>query len=396
MNRITIIAFTHKNVEINTIGKLHIDATELKNRLSHLKISLGLTELMYLSTCNRVEFVITHQTTINTSFLTKFFTAFNPEWLNNDISWAAKTAQVFNGIEAVEHLFNVAASLDSLVVGEREIITQVRNAYDECHKIGITGDTIRLLIKKTIEAAKEIYTHTQIAAKPVSIVSLAYRKLRELNIKADAKFLIIGTGITNTTMTKYLSKYDFKNFSFFNRTYGSAEKLAKEVNGTAYPLSELKNHNTAFDVLITCTGASEFIVSKEIYAALIKNDTSEKIVIDLAIPNDFDPEILNNNKVQLISINSLQAIAKENLNERQQEIEACNAIINRNLLEFKHLIKTRKVEQLMQTVPKKIKEIEQLDEQAKDTLNKVLGYIEKKYISLPMKMAKEILTQELE
>ena len=103
-------------------------------------------------------------------------------------------AEVFVGEEAVEHILKVASSLESLVVGEREIITQVRKAYDFCNLLGLTGDFTRLLIKQTVETAKEIYTTTDIAKNPVSIVSLAYRQLRALGIKKEARILFIGSG----------------------------------------------------------------------------------------------------------------------------------------------------------------------------------------------------------
>ncbi len=406
VNKIKIIAFTHKNTDINDIGKLHIEESALQSRLQTLKQALKLDELLYLSTCNRVEFMLSNNNKINNSFLINFFTAFNSEWSAIEINWAVKNAQVFEGDEALRHLFNVASSIDSLVVGEREIITQVRNAYDKCSELNLTGDIIRLAIKRTIETAKDVYTNTNIARNPVSVVSLAYRKLRELNVKQDARFLIIGSGVTNTTMAKYLKKHQFSNFAVFNRTLENAQKLAQELNGKAYLLSELKNYKEGFDIIVTCTGSSESIITPEIYKSIIGDDKSKKVVIDLAIPNDLDAEILNNYDVNLIAINNLQEIAKENLQAREQELQACNIIIEKNIEEFKQVLKTRKIEMAMSEVPKKMKEIRvtanevfakellNLDSESKEVLDKILSYMEKKYISVPMKMAKEILIED--
>ncbi len=407
MNKIKIIAFTYKITDLNEIGKLHIEESALESRLHFLKQNSGLDELLYLSTCNRVEFIISNKESINKTFLTKFFTAFNPSWAPSEINWAIENAQVFEDDAAFRHLFNVASSIDSLVVGEREIITQVRNSYEKCSALNLTGDLIRLAIKRTIETAKDVYTHTNIARNPVSVVSLAYRKLRELNIKSDARFLIIGSGVTNTTMAKYLKKHEFTNFTIFNRTLANAEKLAEELNGKSYLLSELINYKEGFDIIVTCTGSSEIIVTPEIYKSLIGDDKSKKVVIDLAIPNDLDAEILNNYDVNLIAINHLQEVAKENLLAREQEMQACNIIIERNIIEFKLILKTRKVELAMSQVPKKMKEIREtanevfakellsLDSQSKEVLDKILSYMEKKYISVPMKMAKEILIEDI-
>jgi glutamyl-tRNA reductase len=403
VDKIKIIAFTHKTTDVNDIGKLHIDDASLQVRLQSLKQAANVEELLYLSTCNRVEFVIVNNEPCSNPFLKKFFSAFDATWKYEDISWAINNAQIFEGAAAMNHLFSVASSIDSLVVGEREIITQVRSAYEKCKQLNLTGDLIRLAIKKTIEVAKEVYTHTSIALNPVSVVSLAYRKLRALNIKESARFLIIGSGVTNSTMAKYLKKHRFANFTVFNRTLVNAQKLAKELNGEAFPLNELKNYNKGFDVIITCTGATESIITLDIYKSLVAEDTTRKVVIDLAIPNDLDAAILNNYDVNLIAINNLQEIAKENLIAREQEMKACEQIIEKNIVDFKNLVKARKLELAMSEVPKKVKEIREaanevfakellnMDESSKEVLNNIISYMEKKYISVPMKMAREIL-----
>ena len=407
MNSFKIIAVTHKHFDIADIGKFHIDEKEWGNRLSGLKSAMGIDELMFLSTCNRIEFLLNTSQGIDKDFVKKFILSVYPEIKKEDAEKTFSSALVFEGEEALKHLFHVASSLDSLVVGEREIITQVRSSYELCKKLDLTGDLIRIVVQKTIECAKSVYTHTNISRNPVSVVSLAFRKLRDLNVKLDAKFLIVGSGVTNTSMAKYLKKHGFTNFSVFNRTLANAEKLANELNGKAFPLSELKNYKGGFDVIVTCTGSSEAIITKEIYSSLVGNDKSKKVVIDLAVPNDLDEEILNNYDVNLIAVNNLQEIAKKNLLEREKELSSCEKIIDQNVEEFRKDLKERKVELAMSNVPKKVKEIretavnevfardiEKLDEQSKETLDKVIAYLEKKYISVPMKMAREVMMEK--
>lgn len=407
LNNFKIIAFTHKTTDINDIGNFHIDEKDLAERLNFLKASVNAQELLYLSTCNRVEFLLSVAESLDKTFLNKFFTAFDSSWTENEINWSVENAQVYEGENALRHLFSVASSIDSLVVGEREIITQVRNAYEKCNQLNLTGDLIRLVIKRTIEVGKDVYTHTNIARNPVSVVSLAYRKLRSLNAKLDARFLIIGSGVTNTNMAKYLKKHKFTNFTIFNRTLANAETLAAELNGKAFPLSALENYTDGFDIIVTCTGAAESVITPAIYKKLVGNDKSKKIVIDLAIPNDLDAEILNNYDVNLIAINNLQEVAKENMQAREQELEACKIIIENNIQEFEQILRTRKVELAMSEVPKKVKEIREvalnevfakellsMDAGSKEVLDKILQYMEKKYISVPMKMAKDILTNQ--
>ena len=406
MNNFKIIAFTHKTSDVNDIGKLHVEDHLASQKLDLVKAVMNIDEMLYLSTCNRVEFMITVEQEVDDVFLESFFKAFNEEWNAEYIDWVLKNAQVFEGENALRHLFNVASSIDSLVVGEREIITQVRNAYERCNEYGLTGDLIRLVVKKTIETAKEIYTETNIALNPVSVVSLAYRKLRSLNVKKDSRFIIIGSGVTNTTMAQYLKKHKFANFTIFNRTLANAQKLADELNGKAFPLSELNDFKEGFDIILTCTGSAQPIITPELYKNLVGNDTSKKVVIDLAIPNDLDAEILNNYDVNLIAVNNLQEIAKENLKAREQELDTCKVIIEANVYEFRQILKTRKVERAMSEVPKKVKEIREtanevfakelsaLNPESKEVLDKIISYMEKKYISVPMKMAKDILIED--
>lgn len=398
------IAFTHKTTELKDIGKLHIEDDDLEERLSHLKSELQLDELLYLSTCNRVEFTMVTEQEMDEDFRKRFFAAFNPSWKTNEIEWAANHSRTFEAEKSLRHLYYVASSVDSLVVGEREIIKQVREAYEKCQKIGITGDRFKLLIRSTIETAKQVYTQTQIAQNPVSVVSLAYRKMRDAEFDHAPRILIIGAGQTNQTMGQYLRKAPFEKVTVFNRTLAKAEGLAKDLNGTARTLNELPDFNESFDIIISCTGASQPIISNRTYRQLIGNDLSQKTVVDLAIPSDFEQEVIRKNNINYIGIESLKEEARKNLERRQKELEVCKRLIDDRINEFEHLLRERTVEISMREIPKVVKEIrerattqvfnkemEELDPKSREVLEKMMDYMEKKYISVPMKMAKEIM-----
>lgn len=398
------IAFTHKTTELKDIGKLHIDDDELEGRLSHLKSSLNLDELLYVSTCNRVEFMMVSNQELDEPFRKKFFQAFNPKWNESEIEWAANHSRTFEAEKALRHLYYVSSSIDSLVVGEREIITQVREAYEKCNELKLTGDRFRLLVRSAIETAKLVYTQTQIAQNPVSVVSLAYRKMREVEIDHPPKILIIGAGQTNQTMGQYLKKAPFEKVTVFNRTKEKAESLAEVLHGEGRTLDELQHFNEPFDILISCTGASQPIVSNRIYRQLIGDDLSEKVVVDLAIPSDFEQEVIRKNNIHYIGIESLKEQARKNLEQRQKELEVCKRLIDDKINEFEHLLRERKIEISMREIPQVVKEIrdravtqvfskdlEELDPKSRAVLEKMMEYMEKKYISVPMKMAKEIM-----
>jgi glutamyl-tRNA reductase len=403
MNSLYLISFNHRSVDINHIGRFHLEDERRDAVLSQIKEECGIQELMYLSTCNRVEFTLVYEGYPDEVFLSRFFEIFF-EGNNDEINFALDNHSLYHGDAALRHLFEVASSLDSLVVGEREIITQVRNAFERSAAAGLTGDTIRVVVKKTIETAKAVYTETDIARNPISVVSLAYRKLRALNVPLDASFIIVGSGVTNTAMARYLRKHGFTNFVVFNRTVANAASLAQEINAPYFALNELAQYDKGFDVIVTCTGAKGIVITKELYRTLVGEDKNRKVVIDLAIPNDLDPEIISEWDINVIAVNNLQEVAKENLKEREKSLEACRNIIENNILDFRQLYRQRQVELAMQEVPKKVKEIretaygavfakeiEQMDPASREILDKVMNYVEKKYISVPMKMAREIL-----
>ncbi|MBL0046904.1 MAG: glutamyl-tRNA reductase [Bacteroidetes bacterium] len=313
MNAFKIIAFTHKTADLKNIGDLHIDDVLQQERLSNLKHNSNLQELLFLSTCNRVEFLFSTSEAITEEFTISFIQAAYPHFSITEVSQLAAGCLKFEGKEAMRHLLQVASSIDSLVVGEREIITQVRNAYDKSLGMNLTGDLLRLVIKRAIETAKQVYTETQIAHKPVSIVSLAYRKLKDLNVRLDARFVIIGAGQTNQLMAKFLKKHGFTNFVVFNRTLANGEKLAMDLNGKAYSLTELTHYSGGFDVILTCTASAEHIIDSAIYTTLARGEKGKKIIIDLSIPTDIEPSVISDNKPYYIDITALQAMASENL-----------------------------------------------------------------------------------
>lgn len=406
MEYLKIIAFTHKQIDLKSLGKLVICEQTLDDRLRNIQSQLGVKEIFYVGTCNRVEFVFTSPDNLDKDFILRFLTVLDmglpPQYMEQFI----KNVSVYEQVDAFNHLLRTSCSLESLVVGEKEILAQIRKAYEACRVAGFTGDYMRMIMNRVVKTAKEVYTHTNISKNPVSIVSLAYRKLRDLKMCGNSRLLIIGAGETNKNIAQYLKKHKYSNFSVFNRTLENAEVLAKDLNGTAYPLSELENYNQGFDVIITCTGATEPIVTEEIYKKLLNGETGKKVVVDLAIPNDTAAEVVKNFPIHYIEVESLKEIARKNIQERYDELVNAEHIIEENIKDFELVLRQRKIEIAMSCVPEKIKEIKHtaingifadeinnLDENSRLVLEKVMNYMEKKYISVPMVMAKEILVK---
>jgi glutamyl-tRNA reductase len=409
LKNLKVIAFTHKHVDLKDLGNLVICNEELDSRLINLKNNLDIPEIFYIATCNRVEFVFYGAHELTDDFIAHFMDKMNFCVPSERLQCYLGQVNRYSGLEALNHLFRMSCSLESLVVGEKEILAQVRRAYEKCKEAGFTGDFLRLMMDRLVKTAKEVYTHTNISRNPISVVSLAYRKLKEVKLLGNPRILVIGSGETNQNLAKYLKKHKLSNFVVFNRTIENAKSLAKELNCEAYPLSQLADYKGGFDIMITCTGASESIIDNNLYQNLLQGDTDKKIVVDLAIPNDINAEVIPDNAIHYIEVSGLQAIAEKNLQERYGELTAAEKIINENIKEFLPLIKQRRVEVAMRQVPDKIKEIREialneifaqdvskLDPQAREVLEKVINYMEKKYIKVPMVMAKEILVKNTE
>ena len=391
-------------MEVAQIGNLHIESEQQKERFEAVKTALNIDEILFLSTCNRVEFFIVTHEQVAAPFLTRFFQELYPNMEDEAITYFTANAEVYHKMDTVNHALRVASSIDSLVVGEREIITQVRQAFEQARDLGLSGDALRVLFRHTIETAKKVYTDTKIALKPVSIVSIAYQRLQGMDISTNARVLVVGTGVTNTTMVRFLKKHGLTNFTFFNRTLATAENLAHEIGGKALPLVDLASYSEGFDLLVACTGADSAIITPAIYQQLLQGETAPKITIDLGLPSDIDPAVHTNFPTRQISIDVLQKISTENLGERAQEVAHVEAIITEAIDAFRNIAKMRAIEIAMRPVPQMVKDIkstafnevfkndlQQLDPAAREVLEKVVGYMEKKYMNMPMLMAKDIL-----
>ena len=408
LNTVQIIAFTHRQFNFDEIGLFHLDDKQRIGVLKDLKTNLDIDELMYLSTCNRVEFIINHKKEITKTFVKELIKDLLAEKVPTNLSDIVDRAEIINNKAAVHHIFSVASSIDSLVVGEREIITQVRKAFEECRENKLCGDVLRVLVQSTISTAKKVYTESNIGTRPVSIVSLAFLELKKYISKKPKKILVIGAGKTVTSMLKFTSKNLQHHYTIYNRSIEKAHKLVEALNIDAevYPLTELANHNSKFDFIISCTGSKEIVLSLDKFQK-INPDNTKSVIVDLAVPNDCDLKISENQNVKFINVDQLKVRAEENLQLRAEEIKRCLSIIDRQIIKYYITEKERNLERALSSVPKSIKgirqkafrevfakELETLDPGAIEVVNSLVDYIEKKYISVPMKIAKDILLKE--
>lgn len=409
MYRYKVVTISHKTTHLHSLKDyLVVDAAEQDypvQALQRIKEQLGIAELLYLNTCNRVTFFFTSEQPVDHSYLSHFFKQVNPAFTDELIEKHASKVLVFEGDLAIRHLFSVAASLDSLVVGEREILGQLKQAYQTARAYRLCGDSIRLAMENCIVFAKKIYSETRIGEKPVSVVSLAFRELLSRGISPDAKLFIVGAGQTNHLMANLLVKYGFRNVKVFNRTLVKAIELAERFpNGQGFTLEEMRTVKETPNLILTCTGSGESVILPQHFEGWHVDQKTPFTIVDLAVPADTDAEILEQYTIDYIDVAALQKMAEQNMEFRRKELVNAYVILDDFLEDYKARFKERQLEIALREIPEQVKALKQyameevfskelasLDDDARQLLSKVIDFMEKKYISIPMKTAKKTL-----
>jgi glutamyl-tRNA reductase len=398
-----ILTVTHRRTSLKRIGQYVVRAENpghLRDQLFDHRHAMGLQELMYAATCNRTLFLFTTPAQLDTDFVERFFQRLNPALGVEEI---ASEVDVYEGAAAVQHLLEVAASIDSLVIGERQILGQLRETYEQCLDWGLTGDDLRLLFQQAVGAAKDVYASTRIGEKPVSVVSLAVQKLLQLQLPKAARILLIGAGQTNNLVSKFLLKHGYGQVAVFNRTPAKAEALAARFGNRALSLEQLASYEDGFDCIFVCTGATDPILTPALYGQLLQDEApAEKIIVDLAIPHNTATSVLEQYHPTYIEIEGLRSLAEENMAFREREISMARQLLAVHAEEFPLVYRQRQIEKAMRQVPVEIKEVrhramnevfrkemDSLDDQARALVDEMLRYMEKKCISIPMKAARQ-------
>jgi glutamyl-tRNA reductase len=203
---------------------------------------------------------------------------------------------------------------------------------------------------------------------------------------------------------KFLYENNYHNFVIANRSLANAEALVQSFGGKAILLSDLENYTENFDALVSCTASEDVVITEALYNNLTNNDGKSRLVIDLALPADVDKNVANRANIQYVGMPKIQELAAANIEFREQALSDCEPLIEAGMRDLERTFTERQIELAMRTIPETIKDIrntamgsvfakdlEKLDSDSREVLEKIIGYMEKKYISIPMKMAREVL-----
>ncbi|WP_310440409.1 glutamyl-tRNA reductase [Sulfuricurvum sp.] len=338
-----IVSFSHKNSTLAIREKLaFVDDIARLNGMRKLNSNPHISESMILSTCNRVEIICSCNETelaIEAVFsLLANHSGLTPHELH-------ERADVFDDEGGIHHLFSVASSLDSMVVGETQIAGQLKDAYKLSVDNGFSAQKIGRAMSYAFKCAAEVRNATNISSKPVSIASVAVAKVKEsLGDVSGKKALVIGSGEMSVITCKHLSAQGV-DVTVMNRTFEKAEAIALECNARVRSYEEIAYAINEYELLFTATGSLTPIITEE----MIKPCGFERYWFDMAVPRDIecDPELWS---IRLFYVDDLKEIVSENIALREDEAKLSYVIIRRHVVGFFEWLKTLSVEPLIKNM----------------------------------------------
>ncbi len=390
MYRIFVWGVNFKTAPVEDRERLACSRDDAYYLLPPLKTIKGIKELILLSTCNRVEVygVAESYEAINNLVLELIqLKGADPQIRRNSF--------FLEGEKAIAHVFKVASGLESMVVGEPQIVSQFKEAYRIAKEVGCTGKILNRLYEKALRTAKRVRTETGISKNAISVsyvaVELAKRIFGNL---AHIKVLLVGAGEMAELCAKYLRKLKAHLF-ITNRTYQRAVELAKELEGHVLRFEELKDHLKDFDIVIVSTGSKSYVIDYDtVKRAIRKRDYKPLFFIDISVPRNIDPKVAQIDEVFLYDIDDLQGVAEKNLRERIREKEKGEIIVWDEVDKFLKWLELLKVEDLILRIKEEWKKEEEESPMVRRLIHRAIEEIRKEP-SLAEKLVK-IFLQEVE
>ena len=325
------VGINYNTAPLSIRERLAFPAEILTSSLKELWHIKEITEAAILSTCNRTEFYCELEST-------------NPLIL---IDWIAKNRQIdpeeftpylYSHIDShlIRHMFRVACGLDSMILGEPQILGQMKSAYQQASEAGTIGKHLGKLFQHTFSAAKKVRTDTAIGSSPVSVAFSAVRLAQQIfDQLSNQTAILIGAGETIELTARHLYQHGIKRIIIANRTYAKAHVLASQFDGYAIALSELPRHLAEADIVVSSTASQLPILGKGLVESAIKKRKHKPMfMVDLAVPRDIEPEVEQLRDVYLYTVDDLQNTVNENLDSRRQAAEQAEEIIDTQVEHF--------------------------------------------------------------
>ena len=334
--QLTVLGLNHKTAPVEVRERFNLSEDRIKKILSDLRSFDEIIEAVILSTCNRTEIYMVIDNPEKTIPLFKEQLAkiagesYNPDYFYH-----------LNGTNCVRHLFRVAASLDSLILGEGQILSQIKAAYQLARNNDSTGYMLNQIMNKAIAVGKRVRTETRIAFSSVSVSSAAVDLAIEiLGDLTTANILVIGAGHMSELTTRHLLDKGAKTIIVSNRNYDHAKELADKFDGTAIPYRQMFAQAAEADIIISSTGAPHYVLTKENLGPLLPARQGRPLVlIDIAVPRDIDPALMDVEGVTVYNIDDLEGVVDTNKTFRASEAKTAERIIEESIVELKERLR---------------------------------------------------------
>jgi glutamyl-tRNA reductase len=352
-----VIGCNHKTAPVEVREKLAFDPETARQVMNRLRHDFSGCESVILCTCNRSEVYVARTTHGHPrrDDLVSFLGEFCPDAGER----LSEYLYIHDGRGAIEHLFRVVCSLDSMVVGETQIVSQVKQAVAEAQACGACGKTLTTLFQWALHVAKEVHTETQISSGQVSVGSVAVQFARQIFAQfGDKTVLMIGAGAMGKLTLRHVLEMRPNRVIVANRTASRAEQLAGLFGAEAAGLDRLEDTLTGCDIVITSTGAAAPIVG----VPLIESVQSRRgyrplIIIDIAMPRDVEPAVGQVDNVYLYNIDDLQSVIDAGMEDRQAQVAACSEIVTQHVDEFIRWRDARSIGPLVNALRRRLTEI---------------------------------------
>jgi glutamyl-tRNA reductase len=321
-----VIGLSHHTAPVALRERFAFAEARVPSTLQRLRESGVADEAVILSTCNRVEIYAVTSLEPRQSFAALQEFLVHCHDYRNPLTDEIYT---FTEPQSIEHLFQVACGLDSMVLGETEILGQLKKAYDLALQHSHTGAILNKAFQKAFNVAKQIRTETNIQKGSVSVGSVAVELAEKIfNTLKDRQVMVIGAGETSEKTARALLSRGARSIIVSNRSYERAEALADELGGRAVHFEDWAREFETIDIVISSTSAPHYVLNRAKLELLLKARRNRPLLlIDIAVPRDIDPDVNFLEDVYLYNIDDLQAIAEDYLKRRKEEIARCQAII---------------------------------------------------------------------
>ncbi len=342
---VLVVGLNHKSAPVEVREKLAFNAIGVSAALSQFsqKYQDKNAEIVILSTCNRVEIYVSSQDgAVTADDILSFLADFHKIELHTFSPYMYH----YKDDRAVNHLFFVTASLDSMVLGESQILSQVKDAYTTAAMEEATGKILNQLFQQALNVAKIVHTRTSIGKGKVSISSVAVEFAEKIFQDFTGKIvLVVGAGEMCELLLKHLYEEGARTFIVANRTFERAQELANEYHGQAIKYELLGEQLANADIVISSTSAPHYVIHAEQVKDAIKHRRGNPMfLIDIAVPRDIEPEVANIDNVYLYNIDDLQSVVSQNIDERNKEVENCRVLIEEEVEHFMARLEEMKIE----------------------------------------------------